>query len=79
MKGRSTGLRRCIVLLAVGAILTFATDWTMDSVNADLVGLIMMAVGVIGIAAYMSVLKRRRGMPPTTTTVVEDDTYRHLG
>ncbi|MFJ6794262.1 DUF6458 family protein [Streptomyces sp. NPDC091268] len=54
------GMGSCIALITVGAILTFATDWKMDSVNLDLVGLIMMAVGAIGLAAYASVLKRRR-------------------
>lgn len=57
-----TGLGGCIGLIVVGAILTFATDWEMDSVNLDVVGLIMMAVGLIGLAVYTSVLKRRRAM-----------------
>ncbi|MEU9143161.1 hypothetical protein [Streptomyces sp. NPDC048349] len=57
-----TGLGGCIGLIVVGAILTFATDWEMESVNLDLVGLIMMAVGLIGLAVYTSVLKRRRAM-----------------
>ncbi|MCY0940020.1 MULTISPECIES: DUF6458 family protein [Streptomyces] len=55
-----TGLGGCIGLIVVGAILTFATDWEMRSVDLDLVGLIMMAVGAIGLAVYSSVLKRRR-------------------
>ncbi|MBT2539902.1 hypothetical protein J7E99_04065 [Streptomyces sp. ISL-44] len=57
-----TGLGGCIGLIVVGAILTFATDWEMESVNLDVVGLIMMAVGFIGLAVYTSVLKRRRAM-----------------
>lgn len=57
-----TGLGGCIGLIVVGAILTFATDWEMRSVDLDLVGLIMMAVGAIGLAVYSSVLKRRRGV-----------------
>ncbi|WP_411101806.1 hypothetical protein [Streptomyces sp. cmx-4-9] len=57
-----TGLGGCIGLIVVGAILTFATDWEMESVNLDLVGLIMMAVGLIGLAVYSSVLKRRRAV-----------------
>ncbi|MEU3463326.1 DUF6458 family protein [Streptomyces sp. NPDC006733] len=54
------GIGGCIALIAVGAILTFATDWDMSGVNIDLVGLIMMAVGAIGVAAYVSIFKRRR-------------------
>ncbi|MET9321596.1 DUF6458 family protein [Streptomyces sp. NPDC003038] len=57
-----TGLGGCIGLIVVGAILTFATDWEMRSVDLDLVGLIMMAVGAIGLAVYTSVLKRRRAV-----------------
>ncbi|MCX4690905.1 DUF6458 family protein [Streptomyces sp. NBC_01408] len=56
------GLGGCIGLIVVGAILTFATDWEMRSVDLDLVGLIMMAVGAIGLAVYTSVLKRRRAV-----------------
>ncbi|MEW2136131.1 DUF6458 family protein [Streptomyces sp. NPDC005409] len=55
-----SGLGGCIGLIVVGAILTFATDWEMRSVDLDLVGLIMMAAGAIGLAVYTSVLKRRR-------------------
>ncbi|MFF0745100.1 DUF6458 family protein [Streptomyces sp. NPDC004111] len=68
------GLGGCIVLVAVGAILTFATDWEMESVNLDLVGVIMMLVGIIGIVVFTSVLKRRRGMgvPPSAGGVTEE-------
>jgi len=58
------GIGGCIILIAVGAIITFATDWHANGVNVDLVGLIMMAVGMIGLAAYVSIFKRRR-IPPT--------------
>ncbi|MGW6980088.1 DUF6458 family protein [Streptomyces sp. NPDC054932] len=54
------GIGGCIVLIVVGAILTFASDWEMESVDLDAVGLIMMAVGAIGLAVYTSVYKRRR-------------------
>ncbi|MEU8887204.1 DUF6458 family protein [Streptomyces sp. NPDC048442] len=72
------GLGGCIVLVAVGAILTFATDWEMKSVNLDLVGVIMMLVGIIGIVVFTSILKRRRGVgtPPVEGGVVEER-YRH--
>ncbi|MFD7033976.1 DUF6458 family protein [Streptomyces sp. NPDC059917] len=54
------GIGGCIILIVVGAILTFATDWKLESVNLPLVGLIMMAVGAIGLAVYTSIYKRRR-------------------
>lgn len=58
------GIGGCIILIALGAIITFATDWHAKGVNMDLLGLIMMAVGMIGLAAYVSIFKRRR-IPPT--------------
>ncbi|WP_030752162.1 DUF6458 family protein [Streptomyces griseus] len=68
------GLGLCIILIAVGAILTFATDWEVDTVDLDLVGLILMAVGVIGIAVYTSILRRRRMVvPPVAPTVTEGE------
>ncbi|NBM17789.1 DUF6458 family protein [Streptomyces sp. GC420] len=72
------GLGGCIVLIAVGAILTFATDWEMSGVNLDLVGLILMAVGIIGVATFTSIARRRRAVvPPVTQTVVDDDPNRN--
>ncbi|CAG7651995.1 hypothetical protein [Actinacidiphila bryophytorum] len=72
------GIGGCIILIAVGAVITFATDWHAKGVNMDLLGLIMMAVGVIGMAAYVSIFKRRR-IPPTADgdvpPVVEERYY----
>lgn len=70
------GLGGCIILIGAGAILAFATDWEMDSVNVDMVGWIMMIVGVIGVFVYASVMRRRRMFVPPTTVVSEDE--RHL-
>ncbi|MBW8799325.1 MAG: hypothetical protein JF597_38885 [Streptomyces sp.] len=71
------GLGGCIILIAVGAILTFATDWHMNGVNLDVVGLILMAVGIIGVATFSSIASRRRVMVPPTTTVVEEERHHH--
>ncbi|MFE9040443.1 DUF6458 family protein [Streptomyces sp. NPDC012421] len=68
------GLGLCIILIAVGAILTFATDWEIESVDLDLVGLILMAVGLIGTLVYMSILRRRRlVVPPVAPTVTDGE------
>ncbi|MCX4963502.1 DUF6458 family protein [Streptomyces sp. NBC_00654] len=70
------GLGGCILLIGAGAILAFATDWEMDTVDVDLVGWIMMIVGLVGVFVYMSVARRRRMVvPPTTTVVSEDDRH----
>lgn len=72
------GLGGCIILIAVGAILTFATDWHMSGVNVHLVGFILMIVGLIGVATFSSIARRRRVvMPPPTTTVVEEERHHH--
>ncbi|MFI8420209.1 DUF6458 family protein [Streptomyces sp. NPDC085479] len=68
------GLGLCIILIAVGAILTFATDWEVESVDLDLVGLILMGVGLIGTLVYMSILRRRRlVVPPVAPTVTDTE------
>ncbi|MFB6630180.1 DUF6458 family protein [Streptomyces sp. NPDC056362] len=68
------GLGVFIIMIAVGAILTFATDWNINAVDLDLVGLILMAVGFLGTAVYTSVLRRRRMVvPPVAPTVTETE------
>ncbi|MFJ2263031.1 DUF6458 family protein [Streptomyces sp. NPDC087844] len=72
------GLGGCIILIAAGAILTFATDWDMQGVNLDLVGVIFMIVGLIGVATFSSIAKRRRAViAPPTTTVIDDQHHRN--
>ncbi|MFE9722192.1 DUF6458 family protein [Streptomyces sp. NPDC005794] len=71
------GLGGCILLMGAGAILAFATDWEMDTVNVDLVGWIMMLVGLIGVFVYVSIARRRRMVVPPTTTVVPEDERRY--
>ncbi|QIP88172.1 hypothetical protein GLX30_33815 [Streptomyces sp. Tu 2975] len=66
------GLGGCIILIAAGAILTFATDWEVEGANLDVVGLILMAVGIIGVATFTSIARRRRVVVPPATPVVED-------
>ncbi|GAA3012891.1 DUF6458 family protein [Streptomyces fulvorobeus] len=67
------GLGGCIILIGAGAVLAFATDWKMDTVNVDMVGWIMMLVGLVGVFAYASIARRRRMVVPPTTVVSEDD------
>ncbi|TXS44513.1 hypothetical protein [Streptomyces sp. t39] len=70
------GIGGCIILIAAGAILTFGTDWEVEGANLDVVGLILMAVGLIGVATFTSIAKRRRVVVPPATPVVEDRTVR---
>lgn len=73
------GLGGSILMLAVGAILTLAVDWHIKGVNLDVVGLIMMAVGLIGIVAYVSIYKRRQTQPPPPAAPVIEDDRRYYG
>jgi drug/metabolite transporter (DMT)-like permease len=73
------GLGGCLLLIAGGAILTFATDWEVSGFNLDVAGLIMMAVGLIGVAAYTSLARRRRAVVPPVAPVVEADPLRDDG
>ncbi|MDQ0486544.1 hypothetical protein QO019_001379 [Streptomyces thermodiastaticus] len=61
----------------MGAILTFATDWDMQGVNLDLVGIIFMIVGLIGVATFSSIARRRRVVVPPATPVVDDPARPH--
>ncbi|MGW7078845.1 hypothetical protein ACWGH2_16760 [Streptomyces sp. NPDC054871] len=70
------GLGGCIILIAAGAILTFATDWEMEGINLTVTGLIMMAVGVIGVAAFTNA-RRKTVVPPGATVVETEDDHHH--
>ncbi|MQY14730.1 hypothetical protein SRB5_49060 [Streptomyces sp. RB5] len=66
----------CIFLIAAGAILLVGVDWNPEAVNIDLVGLIMILVGIFGVGAYVSIYKRRRMQaPPPAAPVVEEHRY----
>lgn len=69
------GLGGCIILIAAGAILTFATDWDMEGVNLDLVGIIFMIVGLIGVTTFSSIARRRRVVVPPATPVVGEESH----
>ncbi|MFF9274471.1 DUF6458 family protein [Streptomyces griseosporeus] len=71
------GLGGCILLIAVGAILAFATDWHMEGVNVILVGVILMAVGLIGVATFSGIARRRRVVVPPATPVIEEERTHH--
>ena len=43
------GIGTSIFLIAVGAILRFAVTWTVNGVNIQTVGLILMIVGIVGL------------------------------
>ncbi|MCX4825483.1 cytochrome c-type biogenesis protein CcmH [Streptomyces sp. NBC_01142] len=70
------GLGGCIILIAAGAILTFATDWEVEGANLDVVGLILMAVGIIGVVTFTSIAKRRRVVVPPSAPLADEERAR---
>ena len=63
------GIGASIFLLAVGAILAFAVDWTVQGVDLDAVGIILMIAGCIGLAVTLAMMSR---VQPPRTYVTEE-------
>jgi len=55
-----------LFLIAVGAILRFAVNDSIESVDLSVVGLILMIVGAVGLAIGLFMMNRARpsGVPP---------------
>lgn len=64
------GIGVSVVLLAVGAILAFAVHAAVAGISLTAVGVILMIVGVIGLAVALTVFGPRR-----STGVVEERVY----
>lgn len=62
------GIGFSIFLLAAGAILAFALDYTLAGIDIRIVGWILMAAGVIGLILTMVVLTPRRRRMVTETS-----------
>ncbi|MFC9324338.1 hypothetical protein [Kitasatospora sp. NPDC057015] len=71
------GIGGCVLTFALGAILTFGVDWQLSGVNLQVVGLVLMAAGLLGLGCYVTVLRRRRlpGGRIPAETVIEDRRY----
>ncbi|TKA09452.1 hypothetical protein [Actinacidiphila oryziradicis] len=46
-----------VTSIGLGAILAFAVDWQWEGANRQLIGLIMMAVGFLALAAFVGVYR----------------------
>ena len=53
------GIGGSIFLIAVGAILTFATDVQVSGLDLDVVGIILMIAGVLGLLMVLFVFGPR--------------------
>ena len=65
------GIGFSIFLLAVGAILTFAVDATVAGIDIEVVGVILMAAGALGLILTMVVFTPRRNRSVTATHTVD--------
>lgn len=61
------GIGISVFLIAVGAILTFGVNAALPHANLDVIGIILMAVGAVGLLIAMAMLGSWR-----RDTVVED-------
>ena len=79
-------LGTAIVLIALGAILTFAVEFDVTGIDLRVVGWILMIVGVLGVLLELAVWAPRRrrtvttdgyGQPagPAATRTTTDETY----
>lgn len=80
------GIGFSVLLIAIGAILTFAVDVTVAGLDIRIVGWILMGAGVVGLLFTVFVLtpRRRRStsetrtvdgtQPPSTTTTSSTST-----
>jgi Domain of unknown function (DUF6458) len=50
------GIGTSIFLIAVGAILRYAVDVTVEGVEIDTIGLILMVVGIIGLVISLAII-----------------------
>ena len=63
-----------IVLFVIGAILAFALNLTVDWINLQLVGYILMGAGAVVIILGLVLLARRRRSVSTSQTSVDPAT-----
>jgi len=66
------GIGVSLVLVAAGAILTWAVDATVSGVNIHAVGVILMVVGLVGLVLSLVFWSSWGGPGRRTTTYVED-------
>jgi hypothetical protein len=70
------GIGPSIFLIAVGAILKFAVTDTISGIELATVGVILMILGIVGLAfSLLALAQARRGAVVTRDRVVERDPY----
>ena len=73
------GIGASIFLMALGAILTFATNVSISGLDLDVVGIVLMLAGAFGLIMTMFVWgPRRRTRVLTTDDEIVDPTRRRV-
>ncbi|MFL6239609.1 MAG: DUF6458 family protein [Actinomycetes bacterium] len=67
------GIGVSVFLIAVGAILTFGVNAAVPHANLDVIGIILMAVGALGLLVSMAMLGGWRRNAVVEDRVVERD------
>ncbi|MCW2670005.1 MAG: hypothetical protein QOD70_3168 [Frankiales bacterium] len=67
------GIGASVFLLAVGAILAFAVDYSVNGVDLNVVGWILMAAGVIGLFTTTLIFGRRDRVATTTSAPTTEE------
>jgi RsiW-degrading membrane proteinase PrsW (M82 family) len=68
-----------ILLIVIGAILTFAVDATVAGLDLKVVGWIFMLAGVAGLILFFYFWNRRRPHIPARSVVTEHRSYEDSG
>ena len=69
------GIGVSVFLLAIGAILTFAVNASISGLDINVVGIILMISGAIGLLLTMLVFGRDRDRGTDTVVTRERDVY----
>jgi Na+/proline symporter len=66
------GIGAGILLIAIGAILAFAVNWHISGLDLQVVGWILMIVGIFGVVLFFTFWNRR---PSARRVVAERSVY----
>jgi uncharacterized membrane protein len=69
------GIGTSLLLIAVGAILKFAVDASVQGIEISTVGVILMIVGVVGLLISLFMLSSARQATVDRTVVRDRDVY----
>ena len=67
------GIGASVFLLAIGAILAFAVDYSVNGLDINVVGFILMLAGVVGLFATTLIFGRRDRVVTTASAPVTEE------